>query len=232
MRTIIDAKNISHAWVAGEIGMTPATLSNILNSKTADPSFFTVYAIARLIEEPLSAFVDDSPLTWLDSEHARLRETAEWIIEKTSRAEGHGWEPLEIPKRRKRKTRPIVRPAAATPDAEVTIDAIRLRRHTIPKDYRQRGVDMVFSVVGDSMTGADIHPGDLLYVASTTDIAAAVGKNIVCMVDNDTLIKRLTTRGRKLVLNSANRKHPKKVIDEDSERFTLIGIVIAHVSES
>jgi transcriptional regulator with XRE-family HTH domain len=38
LRAAIDGKNISHAWVAGEVGITPASLSAILTGKTADPS--------------------------------------------------------------------------------------------------------------------------------------------------------------------------------------------------
>jgi transcriptional regulator with XRE-family HTH domain len=68
LRAAIDRNNKSHAWVAQEAGITPASLSAILTGKTGDPSFFTVLAIARTLGEPLSAIMDDPLHYWTSEE--------------------------------------------------------------------------------------------------------------------------------------------------------------------
>lgn len=226
LRAAIDAKNKSHAWVAEEVGITRASLSSILTGKTADPSFFTVLAIARVIGEPLSAIVDDPLIYWRADELERLRESGEWIVERTARR-GAGT-PLTIPPRRKmRSGRQAVLPAVATPDAVIYADAFELPRRRIPARHARAGADAVFSVRGESMTGEKIHPGDLLYVRRTANVADAIGRIVVCTVDGVPVVKRLRTRGRKVVLESASEGVEPWVIDESSARFRLIGVVIA-----
>jgi SOS-response transcriptional repressor LexA len=225
LRAAIDGKRKSHSWVAEEVGITPSALSAILTGKTGDPSFFTVLAIARAIEEPLSALVDDPLVFWSGLELDRLRETGMWIVERTSRA-GAG-PALEIPPRRKAsKARPAVLPAAATPDAVFYADAFELERRRIPRRYAQLRADAVFQVRGESMTGEGIHPTDILYVRRTPVVAEAVGKIVVCSVDGMPLVKRLRTRARKLILESAHEGIDPLVIDEDAASFRLIGIVV------
>src|SRR5882724_10460886 len=112
LRAAIDAKNISHSWVAEEVGMTPGALSNILTGTTNDPSFFTVLAIARAIKEPLSAIVDDPSIFWTNEELSRLREMGEWLIKRTTPE--YAGSLLEIPPRQKGRSRQLAVPVAAS----------------------------------------------------------------------------------------------------------------------
>jgi SOS-response transcriptional repressor LexA len=225
LRAAIDAKNKSHAWVAEEVGITPASLSAILTGKTADPSFFTVLAIARAIGEPLSAIVDDPLEFWRAEELERLREAGEWLVVRTTRE--HGGNALEIPPRKKFRTASAqVHPVAATSGGVLYPDAFELPRRRIPVKYARLHADAVFSVSGESMTGEDILPGDLLYVRRTPETADAIGRIVVCSVDDMVLVKRLRTRGRRLLLESAHASHQPMLIDESSSRFRLIGIMV------
>lgn len=205
--------------------MTPGALSNILTGTTKDPSFFTVLAIARVLKEPLSALVDDPRIFWTNEELSRLRETGEWLIKRTT-AE-HGGTPVEIPPRK--KGRPVrverIQPAAAVPGKVLYPDAFEMPAARIPARYKKQA-NAVFSVQGESMTGENILPGDLLFVHRTLDTAAAIGRIVVCTVDDMMLVKRLKTRGRKLLLESAHRDHKPMTVDEDSSRFRLVGIVV------
>jgi SOS-response transcriptional repressor LexA len=81
-------------------------------------------------------------------------------------------------------------------------------------------------VQGESMTGENIFPGDLLYVHRTRATADAIGRIVVCTVDDMILVKRLAARGRKLVLESAHQGYKPMMVDENSSRWRLIGIVI------
>jgi SOS-response transcriptional repressor LexA len=225
LRAVIDAKNISHAWVAEEVGMTPGALSNILTGTTKDPSFFTVLAIARVIKEPLSAIVDDPSIFWTNEELGRLRDTGEWLVKRTT--PDHAGAVLEIPARKKgRSKQAVVHPVAASPGLALYPDAFELPKKSIPARYKKLHANAVFSVQGESMTGENILPGDLLFVHRTKATAEAVGRIVVCSVDDMILVKRLSTRARKLVLESAHRGHKPMTVDEESSRFRLIGIVV------
>lgn len=191
LRAAIEGKNISQAWVAEEVGMTPSALNLILTGKSQDPSFFTVLAIARAIGEPLSAIVDDPLHYWTDEELSRLAGFGSWLVERTTREQAG--RPLEIPPRKRKSAGTKVHPVAAT-SGVIYPDASELSKRRIPKRYAK--ADAVFTVHGESMTGANIYPGDLLY------------------------------RGRNLLLESAHPDHDPMIIDEASARFSLIGIVI------
>jgi SOS-response transcriptional repressor LexA len=225
LRAAIDAKNLTHAWVAAEAGITKTALSNILTGSSQDPSFFTVLAIARVIEEPLSAIVDDPSIFWTNEELGRLRETGDWLVKRTSPE--HAGTPVEIPPRKKgrKKVTPSF-PVAAGPGVVLYPDAFEQPKRRIPARYRKQGADAVFSVQGESMTGENIFPGDLLYVHRTRATADAIGRIVVCTVDDMILVKRLAARGRKLVLESAHEGHKPMLVDENSSRWRLIGIVI------
>jgi SOS-response transcriptional repressor LexA len=231
IRAAIDAKHKSHSWVAEEVGITAGALSNILTGKSEDPSFFTVLAIARVIGEPLSALVDDPLVFWKNEELDRLRETGEWIAARAI-PEKAG-KPLQVPPRKKktRSSKSRVMPVAASSGGVLYPDAFELKKERIPAKYARLDADAVFSVVGESMTGEDIYPGNLLYVKRTPDTRSAIGSIVICQVDEMILVKRLKTRGRKLLLVSAHPDHPPMVIDEDAARFKLTGIVVGSSSK-
>jgi SOS-response transcriptional repressor LexA len=224
IRAAIEARHLSQAWVAEEVGMTPAALSNIVTGVTRDPSFFTVLAIARVIKEPLSAIVDDPRIFWTNEELARLQQTGEWLVKRV--APEHAGTALAVPPRKKGRRRAAVFPVAASAGTVLYPDAFEIPKRRIPKRYRELRADAVFSVQGVSMTGEGIFPSDLLYVHRTADTAASIDRIVVCAVDDMILVKRLKTRGRKLILQSAHRDHKRMTVDEDSSRFRLIGIVV------
>jgi len=223
IRELITEKNISQDWVANEVGMTPAALSNILTGKTTDPSFFTVFAIARALNEPLSAITNDSPLIWLSAEIDRLTNAAETIIDKITLPE-RPHDVVEIPPRRKRGSTVAAR-AVRTKHVHIRSGVVESKK-PIPKQYKG-DADAAFQVIGDAMAGANIHPGDLLYVKRTSRIDAAVGKIVVFSYRGDLMVRRLAVRGNHLLLRSPSHRHPMHVVDEKSNGFELIGIVVA-----
>lgn len=225
LRALIDRKNLAHRWVAEEVGITAAALSRILDGSTRDPSFFTIYAIAVAIKEPVSAIVGDSPFIWTAEDLSKLAEHGDWIVERTKGRQVVT--PLPIPERRKTGvTATKVIPVAATPRSGLEPAAYELPSKRIPANMKSQGAAQVFKVVGESMTGAGYEDGDLVYVRPDREPRNAIGKVVVCKVDGVPLLKHLRTRGRKLVLESAHPGHPPMPIDEDNERFRLIGIVV------
>ena len=225
LRALIDAKNLAHAWVAEEVSITAASLSRILDGTTKDPSFFIIYSIAVTIKEPLSAIVGDSPFIWTQDDLDRLAKDGEWLVEKLRGRQV--MTPLAIPERQKPGTSPTkVIPVAATPHSGIEPDAFELRRKRIPREMKEHGASRVFQVVGESMTGAGYEDGDIVYVRPNREPRSAVGKVVVCTVDGKPLLKHLRVRGKRLLLESSHPDHPPMPVDEESERFRLVGIVV------
>lgn len=226
IRELVDAKNLTHSWVATEAGMTPTTFSRILTGETEDPSFFAVLRIAQVINEPLSAIAGDAPQIWSNEDLARLSENSSWAASRAAASKVQTI--LEIPVRETSSGPKRVVPVAADPLGGLEPESFELPDARIPAEFRKRGADAVFEVVGDSMIGDGYNEGDRVYVASTRDVASAANKVVVCTVDGTPLLKRLRVEGRTLVLESANPNHARRTVDEDSERFRLRGIVVGH----
>jgi SOS-response transcriptional repressor LexA len=226
IRELVDAKNLTHSWVATEAGMTPTTFSRILNGETEDPSFFTILRIALVINEPISAIAGDSPQVWSNQDLERLVADSNWAASCAARSRTSTM--LAMPPRTKSSGPKRVIPVAAHGRGALEPESFEQPAARIPADFRKRGADAVFSVIGDSMTGAGYAEGDTVYVASTRDVRAADNKIVVCTIDGVPLLKRLRISGRTLVLESAHPDHPPRTIDEDAERFRLRGIVVGH----
>ena len=77
---------------------------------------------------------------------------------------------------------------------------------------------------GDSMTGAGIHPGDILVVDRSLD--ATDGRVVIASLDNDFVVKRLRCKGKEAWLEAANPRYPPIPLDGAREcRF--FGVVTA-----
>lgn len=82
-------------------------------------------------------------------------------------------------------------------------------------------------VVGDSMIGARIYPGDDLFVrrqsmVDNNDIA-------IVLIDHEATVKRVFFKGNKLILVSENDKYPPMEFDltqKDSTQFYILGKVL------
>lgn len=59
LRAAIKRTGRKHSDVAWRAGITPVTLSRILNAPTCNPYFGTIVRLARAIDEPLSALASE-----------------------------------------------------------------------------------------------------------------------------------------------------------------------------
>jgi DNA polymerase V len=80
--------------------------------------------------------------------------------------------------------------------------------------------------VGDSMSGAGIHDGDIGVVDRS--IKAVPGCIVVAAVDGEMCVKRLTRRGARTILESANELYPPIVLKEE-EFLAVWGVVTASI---
>jgi repressor LexA len=74
------------------------------------------------------------------------------------------------------------------------------------------GADYFYlNVSGDSMTGADIHEGDLVLVR--VQPAVDDGQIAVVLIDNEATIKRVFYKGDQVILQSENPKYPPRLVN-------------------
>ncbi|MCC2548637.1 translesion error-prone DNA polymerase V autoproteolytic subunit [Hymenobacter sp. BT175] len=83
-------------------------------------------------------------------------------------------------------------------------------------------------ITGDSMTGAGIHPGDIITVDRA--IAPADGHIVVAVVDGEHTVKRLRRRHGRVWLEAENDRYPALELLADS-RLDIWGVV-THVIHS
>ena len=81
---------------------------------------------------------------------------------------------------------------------------------------------------GDSMTGAGIHPGDILVVDRSLD--AGDGSIVIACVDNEFTVKFLRSDGEKWYLQPANRKYEPITFTEGME-LRIFGVVTAVIHQ-
>lgn len=82
-------------------------------------------------------------------------------------------------------------------------------------------------VDGDSMTGAGIFPGDIAIVDKsqvTSDVKAMHNKIVLAVLDGEFTIKRLSVKGKTVMLLPENDKYDPIPVTEASD-FTVWGVV-------
>jgi DNA polymerase V len=102
-------------------------------------------------------------------------------------------------------------------------------------DYAEEKIDLVqhpaatfpVRVDGDSMTGAGIYPGDIAIVDRSlvdSDLKAMHNKIVLAVLDGEFTIKRLSVKGKTVLLVPENDKYDPIAITEASD-FTVWGVV-------
>ena len=94
--------------------------------------------------------------------------------------------------------------------------------------FRNPASTFLARVSGDSMTGAGIHPGDL--VAVDRALRPVHGSIVVAVVEGEHTIKRLQVRGDTRWLVAENSRYPPLPVN--SETGLLVWGVVTHVIHS
>ena len=94
--------------------------------------------------------------------------------------------------------------------------------------YLDFGKPSVFGVYakGNSMTGADIHEGDLLIVDRSLD--AAHGDIVIAFINSRFTVKRFYRRNGKIKLQAANQDYPD-IEFREGEELVIWGVVTGSV---
>ena len=216
--------------MADGAGITKTTLSNIIRGFTKDPKASILAAIADVLGESVDALLGRPGHPLLKQEQDTLRSAADIITNRVlPPVNDQRVAMTPVPRRkRKRTTRAVpAPPIAATPNRAIFTDVREVPRHQIPRDLRDRGLHRVFTVEGDSMTGAGIQPGDLLYVRTDVTRDEANGRIVVCRHEDFECVKRLSIQADGgVTLSSENPKYGDVTLTpEQAEALDVYGIV-------
>lgn len=111
-------------------------------------------------------------------------------------------------------------PAGAPIDAIENIEAeIAIDLSFIPAED-----SFTLRVVGDSMTNAGIHDGDLVIVRKQQ--TAQQGEIVVALIGGEATVKRYFLEGKQIRLQPENEKYDPIIVNKQSEEFSIAGKVV------
>jgi SOS-response transcriptional repressor LexA len=217
LRQAVDAKG-KHSVVAADAGLHPSSLSEILN-RAARPQFETVIDICRVCGVTVGWILGEQGFELGDADYEQI-------------AAIHGWTEQKLEERNARLVKPrrlertlAVLPAVATQRGETWTDPDEIRDRDIPREYQNQDANAVFVARGDSMIDAGIFEGDFLFVRKSRDWRVANQHIVVCRLEGTFAVKRLVVQNGTITLASAKQGVAPVIINEEAERFELIGIV-------
>jgi transcriptional regulator with XRE-family HTH domain len=217
LKQAVDAKGKQGA-VAIAAGVDPSALSDILR-RVADPKLQTLIKVCRECGVTVGWVLGEAGFELGDADFELIGNLEKWSAgkreERSRREAGAGRAPRLVKEL----------PAVATPRG-ITWDEDELRDRDIPLEYQNEGANAVFIVRGDSMIDAGIFEGDILFVHKSTNWRIANRQIVVCRIEGTFTVKRLQVDGRAIRLLSENGKDQAIVVNEEEERFVLIGIVV------
>jgi SOS-response transcriptional repressor LexA len=198
LRAAINASGRTQNAIAASAGVTPETLSRVLNGVHAQPAFDTVVRIAHAVGESVGSLLDEPAFSLDGEQRAEVRRVISYLNAAVA-----------------------VSPAI---DSLSAPNAVPHQTAEVPRLYYLRGARLTFQAVGDSMIEAGIMDGDLLFVAPTRALRDAAKRVVVCHLAGLTLVKQLELHAGRIRLVSRNERYAPIDVDEDDE-FQLVGIV-------
>lgn len=220
-------------------------LSKILSGERGNPGIFTIKAIANSAGVTVGELLGESGFEVTTGDQEEVRRFVRWAELKLLKSAPPKLDatpnaaPLRItlveaptgnaqPRRAKvvqlDAKRTAKRFQAAAGPRETYTDGDVPERE-IPSHYYELGARLVFRTDGDSMMPGFLDR-DLLFVRPETDPAKASGKNVVAKVDGAPYVKRLDVSSGVVRLVSTNERYEPMVVDEETQRFELVGVVV------
>jgi SOS-response transcriptional repressor LexA len=225
----IKSRGMTQKEVALRAGLEESTVSNIVNGKVGSPSFDTVARMVEAIGISWAEFFDEPRLGLTDTD-VQLAEDARELLGRLIAAdralkEQRGARIRPVLRKRRRNGRVVTRGDVAAGPRETYPDVYNLPTQVIPQEYYRAGATRAYRVEGDSMIGAGIFDGSVIYVRPTQDKASIDGKIAVVRLNGSEYVKRLDLRGGGVELLSENPRIAPMIVEEGDE-FVLIGEVI------
>lgn len=114
-------------------------------------------------------------------------------------------------------------PILGTVPAGNPVEAVEFHEGNLPlsKEYRN-SVDFGLRVKGNSMIGASILDGDIVFVKQSKD--AQNKQIVVAKIDGEATVKRFYRNGESIILKPENNDFEPILVNKDSD-FRLVGVV-------
>jgi len=175
LHAAVTASGLSKKKVAHIAGISPSRLSRLLNGRLTRPSIADIEAVLAAIGMRMEdLFAVRSSVD--------VRQALRVLIEYVDRHEMTTMPVAEAPRVRPRMA------VAASPNA-ILLHPDEPIRKKIPPALWARGARGVVRAVGDSMAGAGIRDGDLVFFAPAASRLAARGKIVVIRVNRAVCLK-------------------------------------------
>ncbi len=202
-----------------EAGTSKETVNRLIKGVYTNPSSDLVVSLAQATQTQVGYLFGETAQLSKEDE-AELLQFRGWIDDKLATIDARE-EPNAI----------LLSPAqlvAQPRERDRVADRVRgdRARQDIPFPFKRAGAQLILRATGDSMTGAGILPNDTLYTATAAATPDAIGKIIACRVTGSIFVKRLVSEHRRLFLLSAHPRYAPIEIDEKSDGFEILGIVI------
>jgi SOS-response transcriptional repressor LexA len=219
LRQAVDATG-KHSVVAADAGIHPSSLSEILNRVTR-PQLETVIDICRACGVTVGWILGEQGFELGDADYEQMTAIQGWTTQKLEERNARG-----LTKSRGPARTVSVFPAVATQRGETWTDPDEISDRDIPRESQNLGANAVFVTRGDSMIDAGIFEGDFLFVRKSRNWRVANQHVVVCRLEGTFTVKRLVVQNDTITLVSAKKGLEPVTINEEAERFELIGIVV------
>jgi len=213
--------------VAAKADVDESALSDILRRKTDNPRLQTLIRVCAVCNVTVGWVLGEKGFELGPADFAFLGDVDDWIETKRQlrSQDAEGTRPSTIANARDARFEKEL-PAVATLRGETFVDENELRQRAIPPEYQSDGANAVYHTDGDSMIDAGILDGDILFVRRTRNPTVANGHIVVGLLDGTFTVKRFQTENGAITLTSESLGRHTITINEDAERFLLIGIVV------
>ncbi|HYC89431.1 MAG TPA: S24 family peptidase [Thermoanaerobaculia bacterium] len=219
LRQAVDATG-KHSVVAADAGIHPSSLSEILN-RVVKPQLETVVDICRVCGVTVGWVLGEKGFELGDADYEQITAIHGWTVQKLEERNARG------PMKSMPQARTVsVFPAVATQRGETWTDPDEIHDRDIPREYQNQGANAVFVTRGDSMIDAGILEGDFLFVRKSRNWRVANQHVVVCRLEGTFTVKRLVVQDNTITLVAAKQGVGPIIINEEAERFELIGIVV------
>jgi transcriptional regulator with XRE-family HTH domain len=200
------ASGKSQIQVAREAGATKDWVSRLLRGVEKNPTSDLVVGVAAALGTQVGYLYGET-LQLSPADQSELGRFRDWIDDKLATIDA-----------RKQPNATLL-----TEDRKIERVADRRSARSIPEEFKRPGKQHILLAHGDSMSPAGIVANDMLYTALSTD---TLGKIIACRVTGSVFVKRLVTEHRRLFLLSADPRYMPIRIDEKTDEFEILGVVI------
>jgi transcriptional regulator with XRE-family HTH domain len=220
LRSAIEAIGQTQSWVAARSNVPEETISRIVTRETKNPQVGTLMKLAPVLGVTVGWLLGEKNAAFSDDEARTLARAIDIL---RGRLQGTAIDPRERP-----NALAVAKTRGADRDWE---ELASLPVADIPRDFAMRGAKWVVRARGDSMSGRGIRDGDLLYVRPVADVRHAIGEIVVGLVAGALFAKRLEIAADRIKLVSENERYEPMLVDEISDEFALLGIVVGRAGE-